>query len=112
MNHYDPFILGFFTEHKTVSFEKIGHLSIGGANHAAGAVTFQYDKKAETTPELSNFIAERTGKSKVLIQSDLESYFELTRQFINIGKPYELEGFGFISLNKSGEYTFTPYETA
>jgi hypothetical protein len=59
-----------------------------------------------------NFIAERTGKNKTLIQSDLESYFELTRQFINIGKPYELEGIGFISLGKSGEYVFTPFETA
>jgi len=74
-------------------------------------VIFQYDKKATNTPELINFIAERTGKNKFLIQSDLESHFELTRQFINIGKQYELEGLGFISLSKSGEYTFTPYET-
>lgn len=117
MNHYDPFILDFIAEHKSVSFEKIGHLIISGADYSPGVrhegnVTFQYDKKAETTPELSDFIAERTGKNKTLIQSDLESYFELNRQFINIGKPYELEGIGFISLSKSGEYTFTPYETA
>jgi len=117
MNHYDPFILDFLTEHKSVSFEKIGHLIITGADYSPGVrhegnVAFQYDKRAETTPELSDFIAERTGKNKMLIQSDLESYFELTRQFINIGKPYELEGIGFISLSKSGEYTFTPYETA
>lgn len=117
MNHYDPFILDFLAEHKSVSFEKIGHLIISGAQHTAGVqhegvVTFQYDKRAETTPELSDFIAGRTGKNKVLIQSDLESHFELTRQFINIGKPYDLEGIGFISLSKSGEYAFTPYDTA
>jgi|KBSMisStandDraft_5_1062788.scaffolds.fasta_scaffold21194_6 hypothetical protein len=116
MNHYDPFILDFIAEHKSASFEKIGHLIISGGDYSPGVrhegnVTFQYDKRAETTPELSDFIAEQTGKNKMLIQSDLESHFELTRQFINIGKPYELEGIGFISLNKSGEYTFTPYET-
>jgi hypothetical protein len=112
MNHYDPFIQDFLAQYKSVSFEKIGHLTVGG-DQGIGEhpVTFQYDKKAETSPELIIYIAERTGKNRTLIQSDLGSHFELTRQFINIGKPYELETFGFISLNKSGEYEFTPLES-
>jgi hypothetical protein len=112
MNHYDPLIQDFLAQNRSVSFEKIGHLTIGGSEGIGPkAITFQYDKKETTSPELIDFIAEKTGKNKFLIQSDLESHFELTRQFINIGKPYELEGLGFISL-KSGEYIFTPYEAA
>src|SRR4051812_8109154 len=111
MNHYDPFIQDFLSQYRSVSFEKIGHITIGNSQGISeSSVIFQYDKKATNTPELINFIAEKTGKNKFLIESDLESHFELTRQFINIGKPYELEGLGFISLSKSGEYTFTPYE--
>lgn len=113
MNHYDPLIQDFLAQNKSVSFEKIGHITIGGPDGAGPkGVIFQYDKKATTSPELIDFIAEKTGKNKFLIQSDLESHFELTRQFINIGKSYELEGFGFISLSKSGEYIFTPYDAA
>jgi hypothetical protein len=113
MNHYDPLIQDFLAQNRSVTFEKIGHITIGGSGGIGPkGVVFQYDKKATTSQELIDFIAERTGKNKFLIQSDLESHFELTRQFINIGKPYELEGFGFISLSKSGEYIFTPYEAA
>src|SRR4051794_27426398 len=101
MNNYDPFIQDFLAQYKSLSLEKIGHLKINGAEGVGGSdVSFQYDRKAATTPELVNYIAERTGKNKFLVQSDLESHFELTRQFINIGKPYELEGVGFISLSK------------
>lgn len=116
MNHYNTLIRDYLIEHKSVSFEKIGSITFtgGGVLHEqetpAGSVLFQYDKKSTTTPELTDYIAQRTGKSKVLIESDLESHFELTRQFINIGKPYELEGIGMISLSKTGEYVFTPYQ--
>jgi hypothetical protein len=112
MNHYDPLIQDYLAQYKSVSLEKIGHINIEGATGGESAVTFHYEKRAETTPELITFISERTGKNRLLIESDLASHFELTRQFINIGKPYELEGFGFISLSRTGEYTFAPYDSA
>lgn len=116
VSHYNTLIRDYLIEHKSVSFEKIGSLTFtgGGVLHEqetpTGSVIFQYDKKSTTTPELIDYIAQRAGKSKVLIESDLESHFELTRQFINIGKPYELEGIGMISLSRTGEYVFTPYQ--
>lgn|GEM_PF-807423 len=116
VNHYDQLIRDYLIEHRSVSFEKIGSLTFtgGGVSNEqetpAGSLLFQYDKKSTTTPALIDYIAQRTGKSRVLIESDLESHFELTRQFINIGKPYELEGIGIISLSKTGEYIFTPYQ--
>ena len=52
--------------------------------------SLQFDKRAATTPELINFISTKTGKSKMLIASDLESHLTQAREFINIGKTYEI----------------------
>ena len=45
---------------------------------------------------------------KALASSDLCSYIELARQFLNIGKPFQIEGIGTLVRNKSGELEFTP----
>lgn len=116
MNQYDLFIRDYLNEQKTVSFEKIGTLSFNDKSKASelpqpqGALTFEFDKKAITSPGLIVYIAERTNKNKGLILSDLESYIELMRQFINIGKPYEMEGVGIFKLAKSNEYEFIAYD--
>lgn len=111
MNHYNPLIRDYLLQYKSLSLEKIGTLIIdetSSAHHLT--VQFQYDKKAGTSPELINYIAERTGKSKVLIESDIESYTETMRQLINIGKPYAIEGIGEYKLAQTGEYAFSVYE--
>lgn len=116
MNHYDLLIKDYLLQHKSISFEKIGTLVFNEAaassvpESSSNSIVFHFDKKAITTPGLIDYVAERAGKSKVLIQSDLDSHFELIRQFINIGKSYELEGIGAISLSKSGEYVFVPHQ--
>ena len=116
MNQYDFLIRDYLYEQKTVSFEKIGTLSIADKSKAAetqqpqGNLIFEFDKRATTSPGLITYIAERTNKNKGLILSDLESYIELMRQFINIGKPYEMDGVGVFKLAKSNEYEFVPYD--
>ncbi len=112
MTNYDSYIKEFLIKNKEVSLEKIGKLSLKG-NAAinendiaiqAGFLSFQYNRKAETTPELVTFITEKTGKNKILVASDIESYLEQARQFINIGRPYEMEGVAVIAINNSGDY--------
>lgn len=116
MNQYDLIIQEYLEEHKSVSFEKIGTLLYAVKNNAEdlpftpGTIQFEYDKKALTSQGLIDFIGQRLGKSRVLIQSDIESYFELIRQFVNIGKAYEMETIGVFKLAKSNEYEFTPYD--
>ncbi|HRH50421.1 MAG TPA: hypothetical protein PLP23_16810 [Panacibacter sp.] len=118
MNQYDLLIADYLSEKKSVSFEKIGTLSFSDNTIEAepaipkGTLQFSYDKKAITDPGLIEYIAQRTNKNKGLILSDLESYIELMRQFINIGKPYEMEAVGVFKLAKSNEYEFTPYDFA
>jgi len=111
VNRFDNFITDYLHENREVSLERIGLVkaSSSAQEQQAGSVVFVYDKKAATSEDLINFIAEKTGKSKYLISSDLESHFAQVREFLNIGKSYEIPGFGFIKANKAGVYEFLPY---
>lgn len=71
------------------------------------AVSFQYDPKATEDDALINFIVEQAHKMKSLASADLDSYLMLGKQFLNIGKPFKIEGLGMLVKNQQGEYEFT-----
>jgi hypothetical protein len=71
-------------------------------------VNFKSNPSLKETPELIVFIAQKTGKMKALAASDLDSHLRTAEQFLNIGKPFTLEGIGIISKGKKGEIEFTP----
>lgn len=116
MNKFDAYISEYLNEYKEVSLERIGIIKINGAFPTqpgeSADVTFAYDKKATTSQTLIDFIAEHAKKNKSLIASDLESHFTQAREFINIGKNYEIIHVGFIKKNNNGEYGFLPYSEA
>jgi hypothetical protein len=70
-------------------------------------VTFENNNSIKESPDLISFISAQTGKIKALAAADLDSYLELAQQFLNIGKPFLLEGIGSIVKIKSGEFAFT-----
>ena len=112
MNRFDTAISEYLLEHKTVSLDKIGTITVAAYNAEAAEnlpVTFTCDKKVFTSPELIDFIAEKERKNKKLIAADLESHLSQVREYINIGKSYEIPGMGFIKANKTGTYIFLPY---
>ncbi len=55
---------------------------------------------------LIEFIKAQTGKMKALAQADLDSYIMLAHQFLNIGKPFYLEGIGTLQKNRDGSFNF------
>lgn len=71
------------------------------------AISFQYNHRAMEDAALVDFIASHSGKMKQLAAGDLDSYLELGKQFLNIGKPFKLEGMGMLLKNQQGEYVFT-----
>jgi hypothetical protein len=71
-------------------------------------VSFKSNPSVKETPELIAFIAQKTGKMKALAASDLDSHLRTAEQFLNIGKPFALEGIGIIAKGKKGEIEFTP----
>lgn len=71
-------------------------------------VSFKSNPSLKESPELVGFIAQKTGKMKALAASDLDSHLRVAEQFLNIGKPFALEGIGIVSKGKHGEIEFTP----
>lgn len=113
MNKFDAYIADYLYENKEVALDKIGTFKTLAFNSTQDelppSVSFEYNKKTVTSEGLINFIAEKAVKNKYLITSDIESHLAQAREFINIGKSYEIPGVGFIKANKTGVYEFLPY---
>ncbi|HLF45213.1 MAG TPA: hypothetical protein VI548_02235, partial [Chitinophagaceae bacterium] len=77
-------------------------------NEPAASIHFQHDSSVKEDEKLVEYISEQTGKMKSLASSDLDSYLELARQFLNIGKPFLIEGVGTLTKNKSEKLDFIP----
>ncbi|MBP6432505.1 MAG: hypothetical protein KA319_12130 [Ferruginibacter sp.] len=71
------------------------------------AIVFNYDGRATEDDALVNYIVKQTKKIKPLASADLDSYLTLGKQFLNIGKPFNIEGIGALEKNQKGEYFFT-----
>ena len=116
MNKYDDFLTQYLETQQEISLNKIGQLFIKArafyneSTHEIqeGAVNFAIDKKATTSQGLIEYIATLTGKNSSLISSDVESYLEQGRQFLNIGDTFSITGIGSFSKNNSGNYLFNP----
>ena len=61
----------------------------------------------EPTEELVQFISTHSRRIKPLAAADLDSYLWLALQFINIGKPYLIEGIGTVTKVNAGGFDFT-----
>lgn len=112
VNKFDTYITDYLYENKEVALDKIGTIKTSAytAQDAQPAsIEFTCNKKISTSDELINFVSEKAGKNKSLIAADIESHLAQVREFINIGKYYEIPDIGFIKANNSGVYEFMPY---
>lgn len=73
-------------------------------------ITFKPDSNPEPDDELIEYIKIHTGKMKPLAMADLESYLMLVKQFLNIGKPFYIEGIGTLLKTDNSTLKFTPGE--
>ena len=115
------YIREYLELNKTVSLEKIGTLTLPDSitkdenGNIISTAEFIYNKKAETTPEFVDYLAEAIGKSHNIATSDLEYFLDQSRQLMNIGSnPFVIDGIGYIFANRQGEYqlnTEKPEET-
>ena len=71
-------------------------------------ISFENNPSIRESPELIGFISSQTGKMKALASADLQSHLELAQQFLNIGKPFLLEGIGNLVKVRTGVYEFKP----
>ena len=71
------------------------------------AISFQFNPRATADDALINYIVQQTRKMKSLAAADLDSYLVLGKQFLNIGKPFKIEGMGMLSKIQNGELQFS-----
>jgi hypothetical protein len=110
-----PLLAQYLYEHKKLDVAGIGTFLLDpsarrnpDAQHASEGISFQNNSSVKEDEVLIRYISEQTGKMKPLASSDLDSYVELARQFLNIGKPFQIEGIGTLVKMKSGQFEFTP----
>lgn len=116
---FDDLLATFLYETKSLRLEGMGtfnldgkvnvtHESDKGIYYPIEGLSFTYNPKSDTDDNLILFLVKRLGKIQPLVRSDLESYLSNIKQFINIGKPYTIEGIGTLSKTNNGAYEFTP----
>lgn len=71
------------------------------------AISFEYNTRAKEDEQLVTYVSTHTGKQKALASSDLNSYIDTAKEFLNIGKPFQIEGIGTLVKKKGGELEFT-----
>jgi hypothetical protein len=72
------------------------------------AISFDYNPRAGEDEALIDAIVVHTKKIKPLASADLDSFLMLGRQFLNIGKPFTIEGLGTLDKAQTGELVFIP----
>jgi len=116
---FDNQLAAYLYENKTLKLEGIGTFSLAGnvsvphehekeIYYPIEGLTFSYNPKSATEESVIAFLVKKLGKIQPLVRSDVESYLSNMKQFINIGKPYTIEGIGTLSKNNQGTYEFTP----
>ena len=75
------------------------------------AISFHYNARATEDEDLINYIVQQTRKMKSLAAADLDSYLVLGKQFLNIGKPFKIDGIGMLVKNQQGELEFSKGQT-
>lgn len=111
----------FLYQHKELKLPGIGIFSIDPSLPIPDAadknfsdftkqIKFIQKPIAAADEEFINFIRTETGKIKPLAVSDLESFLSDGKILLNIGKPFTIEGIGYLQKSRDGNYEFTPGE--
>jgi len=113
----EQLLVQHFYKNREVTLQGIGTFSLSpdfvmpmendkDASIPENAISFTYDSRAAEDDALINYIVEQTRKMKPLASADLDSYLVLGKQFLNIGKPFKIDGLGMLIKNQLGEYQF------
>lgn len=116
---FDDHLAQYLYENKSLKLQAIGTFTLDGKVSLPHAqekeiyypiegLAFNYNPKEVLDESLIVFLVKRLGKIQPLVRSDLDSYLSNIKQFINLGKPYTIEGIGTLSKNNNGLYEFTP----
>lgn len=110
-------LASYLYQHKKLDLPGIGTFELSGLSfiqdesnkhtNISHPIRFIQNVISEPGDHLIEYIKAHTGKMKALAMADLESYLILSKQFLNIGKPFRIEGIGTLLKMKDNSYQFT-----
>ncbi len=114
MFKYEKYFSEFLDQTGEISLEKIGVFTrleemIPAENPSLPAypkISFQFNRKAITSPALLQQIAEKEQKNRVIVSLDTESFLNELRQLVNTGKSVNIIAIGMLQMDKNGDYEF------
>ncbi len=117
--NFELLLRQYLYNQKFVSYPGIGKLTFGsnaqlsdsqdkGEAQLLQDLHFTYNLNEGIDMDFVAFVSSQTGKIKPLAAADIESYFMLSKQFINIGKSFIVDGIGTVDKQDNGTYSFTP----
>ncbi|HEX6916101.1 MAG TPA: hypothetical protein VF145_12720 [Chitinophagaceae bacterium] len=121
MKKFDTLIANYLYSNRQVDLEGIGSFRLDenfvlppDADKTTffplEGIHFEHNTKVETSPALIDYIVQHTGKIKSLVRADFSSYVSEVRQFVNIGKPWAIEGIGTLQKARDGRFELIPGE--
>jgi len=109
-----PTLAQYLYDRKKLALPGIGSFSFDPSfrteadqKSASQGISFQSNPSFGWDEDLVSYISAQTGKQTSLASADLESYLELAKQFLNIGKPFHIEGIGTLVKTQTGSFDFT-----
>jgi flagellar basal body-associated protein FliL len=118
---FDTLISNYLYNNKNLDLEGLGTFTLDenfvlppdaekNAFYPLEGINFKHNTRAETTPALLDYLVQQTGKIRSLVTADFSSYLAEIKQFVNIGKPWAIEGIGTLQKNKEGKFELIPGE--
>ncbi len=115
----EQLLVQHFYQEKTITLQGIGSFKLNvdivfpvendkDFVGSSDSISFVYNGRALEDDALINYIVHQTRKIRPLAAADLDSYLLLGRQFLNIGKPFYIDGIGTLNKNQVGQYEFIP----
>jgi hypothetical protein len=108
-----PLLAQYLQNNGKLDLHGIGRFDLGqspvadpNSKYSLQSVNFISDVSVKPDEDLISFISSQTGKMKALASSDLNSYLDLAKEFLNIGKPFLIEGVGTL-VKKGARFEFT-----
>lgn len=116
--NFDKYFATYLYEHQFISLPNIGEFTLDKSIKFANedekknffpleGLCFTYNKRAIIQPEFVQYIRSFITKPNSLIESDIEDYTLQIINWLNLGKPFTIEGIGTLTKLQNGKIEFS-----
>jgi hypothetical protein len=114
---FDHLLAGYLYKQKTLTITGVGSFTVEPSfvapadtdkqpHFPSEGIEFLHHKAAKTPEELILYLLAQTGRIKPLLEADFENYITEMQQWLNLGKPFVINGIGTLQKIKSGAIEF------